>query len=630
MNLPREGGTPGRVTAGVYPTAFAPLAGHPREPRARTLDVMGRRRGSGIPLRRRVAALAAVIAVFLAPGIVLGHPLGNFTINHYAGIRVDADRVLLDVVIDQAEIPAFQARLGFDTDGDGQVSDAEVDAGRVTACTTLQGSLSLTVGGSAQTLALAEAGLSFPPGAGGLSTMRMVCGFVAALGSPIAAGTSITYRDGSFPERIGWREIVSSGSAMTITGSDGAALRTTSPSQRLTAYPADLIPQPLADPSVSLVATPGGATLAPFDIPDATPVPGGPVEEPGVVATTPIASPTTVSTGGIVPGGVSASDLPSIFRTVDLTPLVLLVSLATALVLGAGHALTPGHGKTLMAAYLVGSRGTAIHAVGLGLSVTLSHTLGIIALAALVIGAQGVLAPDLVARTAPVVAGISIIAIGGWMLIGEVRRRRGRAALARSGAPEPADHDHGHDHEAAHAHAAAHADPSPYPRMRVRPHADPHAAQGTAQMHDHPHPHEQPHPHEADHEPNPGMHSHGGVTHSHLPPPGSTITWRSLFVLGLAGGLIPSTSALLMLLGAIAAGRPAFGFVLVVAFGLGMALVMGGIGFVLVRARNRLDKFDAGSSIGRAGAYVPLAAAVLVFSLGLYLTFQAVAGAPVL
>ena len=121
-------------------------------------------------------------------------------------------------------------------------------------------------------------------------------------------------------------------------------------------------------------------------------------------------------------------------------------------------------------------------------------------------------------------------------------------------------------------------------------------------------------------------HSHGGVAHSHLPPAGTTISWRSLFVLGLAGGLIPSTSALLILLGSIAAGRPAFGFVLVVAFGLGMALVMGGIGLALVLARGRLDRVDAGSLLGRASSFVPLAAAFLVFGLGIYLTIQAVAG----
>ena len=109
-------------------------------------------------------------------------------------------------------------------------------------------------------------------------------------------------------------------------------------------------------------------------------------------------------------------------------------------------------------------------------------------------------------------------------------------------------------------------------------------------------------------------------------PAGTTISWRSLFVLGLAGGLIPSTSALLILLGSIAAGRPGFGFVLVVAFGLGMALVMGGIGLALVLARGRLDRVESTSTLGRVTGYVPLAASFLVFGLGIYLTFQAVAG----
>ncbi len=365
--------------------------------------------------------------------------------------------------------------------------------------------------------------------------------------------------------------------------------RSTSPSARLTSYPKDLIAAPLDDRSIAITASPGGAELAPVTFADATPVasPTTPVV-PAAAAAAPASA-----TQGSVPGGVTGGELPSIFGSADLTPIVLLVSLLTAIGLGAAHALTPGHGKTLMAAYLVGSRGTALHAVGLGLSVTLSHTVGILALAAIIVGAQGVLAPDVVVRTAPVVAAISIVLIGGWMLVGEIRRRRGVAAAARATAQ---DHDHGHDHPHAHDHA--------------------HPADRPAQAH------------VPEHEP--GYHEHGGVGHTHLPPAGSTITWRSLFVLGLAGGLIPSTSALLILLGSIAAGRPAFGLVLVVAFGLGMALVMGGVGVALVFARGRLERFDGASVLGRTSTLVPLAASVVVLSLGLYLTAQAVGGAPVL
>jgi nickel/cobalt transporter (NicO) family protein len=111
---------------------------------------------------------------------------------------------------------------------------------------------------------------------------------------------------------------------------------------------------------------------------------------------------------------------------------------------------------------------------------------------------------------------------------------------------------------------------------------------------------------------------------------GTSISWRSLFALGLAGGLIPSTSALLILLGSIAAGRPAYGFGLVVAFGLGMAVVMAGIGLVTVLARDRLDRLPAVGGLARIRAAVPLVAAVLVFGFGLYLTAQAISGAPTL
>ena len=372
----------------------------------------------------------------------------------------------------------------------------------------------------------------------------------------------------------------------------------------------------MAQTSVAVTVTQGGPTLPPLDIADAgpldvvwsEPIPGqvsvaspapAPVatSEPAAVASPaavarPLAAPAAspVAAAG-VPGGVAATDLPAIFRSADLTPLVLLVSLLTAAALGAGHAVTPGHGKTLMAAYLVGTRGRPLHALGLGLSVSVSHTVGILVLAALVVGAQGILAPDVVVRAAPVVAAVSIVAIGGWMLVGELRRRRARRSLAAT---------HGHEHD--HAHSADH-DPA---HSRADDHAHDDRHDGALE------------------------HSHGGPRHSHLPATGSTITWRSLFVLGLAGGLIPSTSALLILLGSIAAGRPAFGFVLVVAFGLGMAAVMAGIGLAMVVARDRLERVGSGSPLGRATGYVPLVAAVLVFGLGLYLTAQAIGGTPTL
>ncbi len=521
----------------------------------------------------RAAGLAT--AVLLAvPLVVLAHPLGNFTINHYAGLRIEPDRVLFDVVIDQAEIPAFQARQTLDLDEDGQLSDPEVERGRVSSCEALEPDLALAVDGSPRELELVEAGLSLPPGVGGLPTLRLVCGFEAALDPPIAAGTMFEFEDRSYPNRLGWREIVVEASGVTVAAVDGE-LRAATESARLTNYPQARLDAALADERVILTVSPGGPSLPAWDIADATPV-----EAPEPDAGGPAPSSDPVLAGGVVPGGVQG-EIPALFGTADLTPFVLLASLLTAAALGAGHALTPGHGKTLMAAYLVGTRGTPVHALGLGLSVSVSHTIGILLLALLVIGAQGVLNPDLVVRFAPLVAAVTIVAIGGWMLLSELRRR----AAART---------------ADRAHAAAHAS-------------------GAA------HEHDEHHEDRGDSNDASGEHSHGGVRHSHLPAAGTAITWRSLFVLGLAGGIIPSTNALLILLGTIAAGRPAFGVVLVVAFGLGMALVMAGVGLVIILARGRLDRFSGSSSVGRLREWLPLGAACVVFGLGLVLTIQAIA-----
>ena len=540
---------------------------------------MGRRSG----LRLFVAALA-VMAGVAVPATAAAHPLGNFTINHYAGLSIAPDGVDLDVVIDMAEIPAFQERQDMDGDGDGSVDDVEGATWASRACLALRGSLDIRLDGAALALTDVASSVAFPAGAGGLSTLRLECAYRARFAAPIAAPAVLTFSDASYAERIGWREILASG-AGTIVDTHG--LPTTSPSQRLTSYPADLLKTPLDLRSASIDVRPDPSSASATPAASASAAPGS----AGGPASSSSPAPGDVVRGGVVPGGV-AGELPDVFRTADLTPFVILVSLLTAVAIGAGHALTPGHGKTLMAAYLVGSRGTTVHAVGLGLSVAVSHTLGIVALALIIVGAGSVLPPDVVYRVTPVVAGISIVAIGGWMLVGEVRRRRASRAARRmpAGAPE---HEHAHEH--------------PHDAHDAHEHARPHDA------HD-----------------DPTEHSHGGVRHSHLPAAGSTLTWRGLFVLGLAGGLIPSTSALLILLGSIAAGRPAFGLLLVVAFGFGMAAIMTGVGLAMIFARTRLDRMPSRSNLGRVAAVAPLVASVAVLSLGIVLTWQAVAGSPVL
>jgi ABC-type nickel/cobalt efflux system permease component RcnA len=534
---------------------------HPFRPPARTLVVMGRR------TIRAFLAVVAIAVALVAARPVDAHPLGNFTINHFAGVTIAPEEIRLDVVVDLAEIPTFQERQRIDIDGDGSVSDAEAAAARGPACAERAKSLRLAVGGAAVTPEPTSAAISFPSGLGGLSTMRIECGYVARLATPLAAGTAIAFEDVSDAERIGWREIVATGDGVTLEA-DG--LPAMSPSKRLTAYPQDLISQPLDIRSATIMATAVAAGPGQGQ--------GGAMDHPALP-------------GGVsaVPGGIGA-ELPPIFREADLTPIVLLLSIATAFALGAGHALTPGHGKTLMAAYLVGTKGTAVHAVGLGLSITVSHTIGILVIAGLVVGAQGLLPPDAVVRAAPAVAAVTIAGLGGWMLLTELRRRRAVRQAANA-------HAHAHEHGLSHEHGL-----------------------------DHDHGHHA----DNDHDEAAGTHRHGGVSHSHLPPSGSTLSWRGLFALGLAGGLIPSTSALFILLGSIVAGRPAFGFVLVVIFGLGMAAVMTAVGLIVVAARGRLDAVPSGSGLGRVARFAPLAAAVVVFAVGIYLSIQTIASQPVI
>ena len=541
-------------------------------------------------VRRRILAALLAIGALGFPAVASAHPLGNFTINHYAALRVGPSEIRLDVVVDLAEIPAFQERIRIDANGDGEVSDTEADAARETECNALAPSLDLRTDGVRLDLSLIAAGLSFPAGAGGVPTMRTVCEFVADLGQSIASGTVVSFADTSNVERIGWREIIVLGDGVSITAAPNNPPPTSiDQSARLTAYPTDLLTQPLNVHAVAFQVAPGGSQLPAFSAPDAQPLAGAaPTASPDDSGVTTTAPPTATPGPAAVPGGV-AGDIPDLFRA-DLTPVVGVLSILLAMALGAGHALTPGHGKTLMAAYLVGTRGTVRHAAGLGLAVTVSHTLGILFLALLVTGAESLLPADVVVRTIPIVAALAFVAIGGAMLFAELRRRRRASAATLATAPAGHTHDDGdHHHDGASGHD-----------------------------------------HEAPESSLPGEHSHGGIRHSHLPADDRTLSWRNLFALGLAGGIIPSTNALIILLGTIVAGRAAFGIVLVIAFGLGMALVLGGVGAIMVLARERLERLPVTSSLGRAARHAPLAAAVVVLSVGLWLTVQAIGGAPTL
>jgi ABC-type nickel/cobalt efflux system permease component RcnA len=379
--------------------------------------------------------------------------------------------------------------------------------------------------------------------------MRLVCVFRADAALSSGSAT-FEFNDPSFAERRGWREIVVEGDGATISDSDAPA---SGVSARLTAYPSELLSVPLNQASARFAALPGGPALPAPSYPDAEPI--------GAIA--PVAPVTNTAPAPAVPGGTTdlGADVTALFQAPELTPTIILLSLLVAAGLGALHALSPGHGKTVMAAYLVGSQGNFRQAVGLGLTVTVSHTLGVLALGGLSLSAAAVIPPERLYPILGIVSGTIVIVIGAYLLFKRLR------AMTR----EHGHDSHGHDHVERPA----------------------------------------------------GWHEHEGIGHTHLPQPG--MGRRGLFALGLSGGMVPSVSALLVLLGSISIGRPAFGIVLTVAFGLGMAFVLVGVGLALVYARRFVERLPVRSPIA-LGRRLPVVTAGIVVIAGVFIFGQGLSG----
>ncbi len=363
-----------------------------------------------IRLRRWVRALLlAAVFIALAPAAASAHPLGNFSINHYAAVTVSPTEVVVDLVVDTAEIPTVAAIAELDADGSGAAEPAELAAARMGACEARSSAVAIVLDGQPVPLEVERASLELVPGAEGLPTLRTECLLVGPIEMPQAAPATLTVIDEGDPDRLGWHEIVVRGDGVTVTDADAAL----DVSQRLTAYPDDLLQRPLDERSATVELRAGGARAA--------------------------VTPPAASDGG----DASAIVVPA-------TPIAVIVGLLLAAVAGAGHAISPGHGKTLMAAYLVGSRGRRRDAVVLGLAVTLSHTVGVLALAGLVLLAGAALPADRIYPVLSAIAGVAVVVIGASMLAGCVRRvaahRRHSAAHAHDHSPARPRPRLGHDH----------------------------------------------------------------------------------------------------------------------------------------------------------------------------------------
>jgi nickel/cobalt exporter len=512
---------------------------------------------------RRACARHRGAALVLFTGLCLGamlvaapaasaHPLGNATVNHYDGLHLYPDHITDLAVEDVAEIPTLQRKPLIDGNGDGRLSPTELSGYGDRQCAALAAGDRLAVDGKGLRLRVTSAEYTERPGAIGLSAGRLVCRLTAPADLSHAATVSID--DAWDGAGIGWHELTAVGSGVSLRNSPVPA---TSISDALRRYPNDLLSSPLDQRSADLSVSPGA---------DAS---------------------TYATARGVSGGGTVARLLNDVTTTFDglvgrhhLTFGVGLLAVLLSTVLGAGHAFLPGHGKTIMAAYLVGKRGSYRDVATVGATVTLTHTGGVLIIG-LLLSVTASLVPTVVVQDLSVVSGLMVAGVGLWLLITAVRRRLPAAVVPDGPAADPALAYAGTT--AGHSHGAI-------------PHGDHHHGTTTPHRHD-----------------------------DHAPAP-SGFGRKGLVSLGVAGGLVPSPSALLVLLAAIALGRTLFGIVLVIGYGLGMALAFTAAGLLLIRLSGRIGRLTRYRFLTWLLAALPALTACLVLVVGVGLVLRALAG----
>ena len=440
---------------------------------------------SGILLLLTAFALAAA-----------AHPLGNFSVNQFSRIEVESSQIKLRSVLDIAEIPTFQLKSEIDTDKDDSFSPDELNAYAAKITPEHLANLVLTIDGNPVKLTEARKSIELREGAGNLPTTRIVWDFVADL--PDGATHTVKFENKNYPERIGWNEIVvgrTSGVNIFNSTAKGSGL-----TDELNSYPQESLIVPLTERKAEFSLT---TDALPADVQ------------------------ALKNRDGHQTAPVQKDQFAELINVPQITPTIILLGLLLAFGLGALHAMSPGHGKTVVGAYLVGSRGTLKHAIFLGLTVTVTHTLGVFALGLITLFASNYILPERLMPFLGFVSGLMVFFIGVTMF-----RERLFAALGwkkSASIHEQAD-EHAHDEQVAAA----------------------------------------------------TTHTHGGSTHTHLPP--KKVSWKSLLALGISGGLIPCPSALVLMLSAISFGRIGYGLILTIAFSFGLAATLTGVGlaFLLV------------------------------------------------
>jgi ABC-type nickel/cobalt efflux system permease component RcnA len=475
--------------------------------------------------RAPLAALLAALAVaVLAPASAGAHPLGNFTTNQLVTVSFDEHEARLGIVLDLAEIPTYQLIGRYDADGDGAIAGAEGEPLIAELQREVEGGLTVRAAGRATPVkAAGDPELSFPPGQAGLSLTRLELPYAAALP---AGAADVEVTNDAFSDRTGWRAIqVLPGEGTNVTSSVSA----TDPTRGLTVYPKDVLQSPADDRSASFEVSSGAGTVS---------------------------APDGISGDGFTDDR-GAGGFAGLLTGGDTHGLMILLLLAAAFGWGALHALSPGHGKSMVAGYLAGSRGKPRHAVALGLTVTATHTVSVFALGLITLAASQYILPEDLYPWLGIVSGLLVVGIG--LSVMRSRFRRWRAMRS----PHAEGHHHHHHHDPHHGHAHDHAAP---------------------------------------------------------------IRTRELLGLGVSGGLVPCPSALVVLVAAISQHRIGLGMVLILAFSVGLAATVTGVGLVTIWGKRLVARLNPEKKLfgGRLGGALPAISASAIVLVGLLITYRAI------
>jgi nickel/cobalt exporter len=488
-----------------------------------------------------VLAGTAVAAAPATPAAA--HPSGPpFSVNQYAGLAFTPDGVRVVAVLHTEEIVTRQDRRTVDADRDGTLTGAERSRYAHRACADLAAHFEVQVNGERLAWTVVPGDYRDEPGAAGLPSARLTCDLSAP--ARLSAAAAVTVANHHLLDHAGWRELTAVGHGVRLVDS---RLPEHSVSDELRAIP----------PADALVLDVRSATLR------VEPGPG----TPGTPATpTPPAPTANAERPGLLAAGTTwAQRRLETLAGGPLTPLLAILAVLVALLLGAGHAALPGHGKTVLAVYLASRRGRVWDAVAVGSTVTFSHTGAVLVVGLLISTATAVVGDRLLGYLA-MISGLLIVAVGIGMLVAALRRR------ARPRHDDSHDHGHGHSHDHSHGYG-----------------------------HDHHH------------------------THHHDRPAGRL----GLVGIGLAGGLVPSPSALVVLLASIGMGRAVFGVLLVLAYGLGMAGTLTAAGLLLLAVQRRVTHAQGSPARLLARLYTaapaawPLITSTMVLAVGVGLTLRA-------